>query len=162
MIAAEKAGKTPQQFVGEIAAGRKPYLDGFHIEFDHWHSTDSPENTELAHAIYRALRDRTDGSLITTRTIEQFFDPVKSMFLPDRYIKGECPKWYSYDPVWRRPFCWHWYGVSRAGVPCLPRTWTRWCCAQWSCSAPTRPITWPFRLCLWLMPSPCTSPCPCS
>ena len=92
MIAAEKAGKTPQQFVGEIAAGRKPYLDGFHIEFDHWHSTDSPENTELAHAIYRALRDRTDGSLITTRTIEQFFDPVKSMFLPDRYIKGECPK----------------------------------------------------------------------
>ena len=92
MIAAEKAGKTPQQFVGEIAAGRKQYLDGFHIAFDHWHSTDSPENTELAHDIYRALRDRADGSLITTRTIEQFFDPVKSMFLPDRYIKGECPK----------------------------------------------------------------------
>ena len=92
MIAAEKAGKTPQQFVGEIAAGRKQYLDGFHIAFDHWHSTDSPENTTLAHDIYRALRDRADGSLITTRTIEQFFDPVKSMFLPDRYIKGECPK----------------------------------------------------------------------
>ncbi len=92
MIAAEKAGKTPQQFVGEIAAGRKQYLDGFHIAFDHWHSTDSPENAELAHDIYRALRDRVDGSLITTRTIEQFFDPVKSMFLPDRYIKGECPK----------------------------------------------------------------------
>ena len=92
MIAAEKAGKTPQQFVGEIAAGRKQYLDGFHIAFDHWHSTDSPENTELAHDIYRALRDRTDGTLITTRTIEQFFDPVKAMFLPDRYIKGECPK----------------------------------------------------------------------
>ena len=92
MIAAEKAGKTPQQFVGEIAAGRKQYLDGFHIAFDHWHSTDSPENTHLAQDIYRALRDRTDGSLITTRTIEQFFDPVKAMFLPDRYIKGECPK----------------------------------------------------------------------
>ena len=92
MIAAEKAGKTPQQFVGEIAAGRKQYLDGFHIAFDHWHSTDSAENTELAHDIYRALRDRADGSLITTRTIEQFFDPVKAMFLPDRYIKGECPK----------------------------------------------------------------------
>jgi methionyl-tRNA synthetase len=92
MIAAEKAGKTPQQFVGEIAAGRKQYLDGFHIAFDHWHSTDSPENTQLAQDIYRALRDRTDGSLITTRTIEQFFDPVKAMFLPDRYIKGECPK----------------------------------------------------------------------
>ena len=53
MIAAEKAGKTPQQFVAEIAAGRKPYLDGFHIRFDNWHSTDSPENTELAQGIYR-------------------------------------------------------------------------------------------------------------
>ena len=48
MIAAEKAGKTPQQFVAEIAAGRQEYLDGFHIRFDNWHSTDSPENTELA------------------------------------------------------------------------------------------------------------------
>ena len=92
MIAAEKAGKTPQQFVAEIAAGRKQYLDGFHIAFDHWHSTDSPENTVLAQDIYRQLRDRADGSLITTKTIEQFYDPVKGMFLPDRYIKGECPK----------------------------------------------------------------------
>jgi methionyl-tRNA synthetase len=89
MIAAEKAGKTPQQFVAEIAAGRKQYLDGFHIAFDHWHSTDAPENHELAQAIYRALRKQ---GLIAERTIEQFFDPVKSMFLPDRYIKGECPK----------------------------------------------------------------------
>jgi len=92
MIAAEKAGKTPQQFVAEIAAGRQQYLDGFHIAFDHWHSTDSPENTALAQDIYRKLRDRSDGSLITTKTIEQFYDPVKAMFLPDRYIKGECPK----------------------------------------------------------------------
>jgi methionyl-tRNA synthetase len=89
MIAAEKAGKTPQAFVAEIAAGRKEYLDGFHISFDHWHSTDSPENTELAQDIYRALRK---NGLIFTRNIEQFFDPVKNMFLPDRYIKGECPK----------------------------------------------------------------------
>jgi methionyl-tRNA synthetase len=89
MIAAEKAGKTPQQFVAEIAAGRKQYLDGFHIAFDHWHSTDAPENHELAQEIYRALRKQ---GLIAERTIEQFFDPVKSMFLPDRYIKGECPK----------------------------------------------------------------------
>jgi methionyl-tRNA synthetase len=89
MIAAEKAGKTPQAFVAEIAAGRKPYLDGFHIAFDHWHSTDAPENHELAQDIYRALRKQ---GLIAERTIEQFFDPVKSMFLPDRYIKGECPK----------------------------------------------------------------------
>ncbi|MDP3708355.1 MAG: class I tRNA ligase family protein, partial [Polaromonas sp.] len=92
MIAAEKAGKTPQQFVADIAAGRKPYLDGFHISFDNWSSTDSAENHELARQIYRDLRDNPGGSLIETKTIEQFFDPEKNMFLPDRFIKGECPK----------------------------------------------------------------------
>ena len=56
MIAAEKAGKTPQQFVAEIAAGRKAYLDGFGISFDNWSSTDAPENHALAKDIYRALR----------------------------------------------------------------------------------------------------------
>src|SRR4051794_31277768 len=56
MIAAEKAGLTPQQFVAGIAAGRKPYLDGFHIGFDNWSSTDAPENHELARSIYLALR----------------------------------------------------------------------------------------------------------
>ena len=94
MIAAEKAGKTPQQFVGEIAAGRQQYLDGFHVRFDNWHSTDSPENTALAQDIYRALKA---NGLIATRTIEQFFDPVKGMFLPDRYIKGECPSCHAKD-----------------------------------------------------------------
>ncbi|MDO5087178.1 MAG: methionine--tRNA ligase [Comamonadaceae bacterium] len=89
MIAAEKAGKTPQQFVADIAAGRQQYLDGFLIQFDNWHSTDSPENTELAQAIYRDLQA---AGLIDVRTIEQFFDPQKGMFLPDRYIKGTCPK----------------------------------------------------------------------
>jgi methionyl-tRNA synthetase len=88
MIAAEKAGKTPQAFVAEIAAGRKPMLDGFHISFDNWHSTDGVENHELARDIYLHLRKE---GLIAVRTVEQFFDPVKAMFLPDRYIKGECP-----------------------------------------------------------------------
>jgi methionyl-tRNA synthetase len=88
MIAAERAGKTPQAFVAEIAAGRKQYLDGFHVAFDNWHSTDAPENHQLAREIYLALRK---NELIDVRTIEQFFDPVKGMFLPDRYIKGECP-----------------------------------------------------------------------
>jgi methionyl-tRNA synthetase len=97
MIAAEKAGISPEQFVANIAAGRKQYLDGFDISFDNWHSTHSPENTELAQSIYRALRDRADGSLIEVRTIEQFFDPAKNMFLPDRYIKGECPKCHAQD-----------------------------------------------------------------
>ncbi len=89
MIAAERAGKTPQQFIADVRATRPRYLDGFHIGFDHWHTTDSPENVELSQSIYRALK--SDG-LIDTRTIEQFYDPVKGMFLPDRYIKGTCPK----------------------------------------------------------------------
>lgn len=89
MIAAEKAGITPQAFVGQIAAGRKQYLDGFHIAFDNWHSTDGPENHALSQDIYRKLKA---AGFIVSKTIEQFFDPVKSMFLPDRYIKGECPK----------------------------------------------------------------------
>ncbi|MFO1245024.1 MAG: methionine--tRNA ligase [Ramlibacter sp.] len=94
MIAAEKAGKTPQQFVAEIAAGRKPYLDGFHIAFDNWHSTDAPENHELAQQIYRDLKA---NGLIASKTIEQFFDPQKNMFLPDRFIKGECPNCHAKD-----------------------------------------------------------------
>lgn len=94
MIAADKAGKTPQQFVADIAAGRKPYLDGFHIAFDNWHSTDAPENHELAQAIYKDLKA---AGLIETRTIEQFFDPEKNMFLPDRFIKGECPNCHAKD-----------------------------------------------------------------
>ncbi len=94
MIAAEKAGKTPQQFVADIAAGRKEYLDGFHIAFDNWHSTDAPENHALAQQIYLDLKA---AGLIETRTIEQFFDPEKAMFLPDRFIKGECPRCHAKD-----------------------------------------------------------------
>ena len=88
MIAAEKAGQTPQQFVAAIAGGRQQYLDGFHISFDNWSSTDAPENHALAKDIYRALRK---DDLVDMKSVEQFFDPVKSMFLADRYIKGECP-----------------------------------------------------------------------
>ena len=94
MLKAESEGITPQQLVARIAAERPQYLQGFHIEFDHWHSTDSPENIELSQGIYRKLRE---AGLIETREIEQFFDPVKGMFLPDRYIKGECPKCHAKD-----------------------------------------------------------------
>jgi methionyl-tRNA synthetase len=87
-IAAEKAGLTPQQFVAGVAATRKPMLDGFHIAFDHWHSTDAPENHALAKSIYSALRK---AGLIEQRPVEQFFDPDKGMFLADRFVKGECP-----------------------------------------------------------------------
>jgi methionyl-tRNA synthetase len=94
MLKAESEGITPQALVARIAAERPQYLTGFEIAFDHWHSTDSPENVELSQAIYRQLR--TNG-LIETREIEQFFDPIKGMFLPDRYIKGECPKCHAKD-----------------------------------------------------------------
>ena len=88
MLAAEKAGKTPEQFIAGIQQGRRPYLDGFHISHDNWHSTHSKENTELSQDIYRRLKA---AGLVYSKPVEQFFDPVKGMFLADRYIKGECP-----------------------------------------------------------------------
>ncbi len=88
MLAAEKAGTSPEAFVAEIARSRKPYLEGFHIAFDNWHSTHSKENAELSQDLYRRLHAK---GLIYSRTIEQFYDPTKGMFLADRYIKGECP-----------------------------------------------------------------------
>ena len=89
MIAAQKRGLTPQAFVAEIAAGRKQYLDGFHISHDYWGSTDSPEPHELSQEIYRRLKD---AGLIYTKDVEQFYDTVKGMFLADRFIKGTCPR----------------------------------------------------------------------
>ncbi len=89
MLKAEAEGITPQQLVARIAAERPKYLQGFHISFDNWHSTDSPENVALSQDIYRKLKA---AGLIYSKPVEQFYDPVKGMFLADRYIKGECPK----------------------------------------------------------------------
>ena len=94
MIAAEKEGITPQEFVAKIAAGRPQYLNGFHIAFDNWYSTDSPENVELSQGIYRKLRD---AGLIVTKTVDRFYDTAKGMFLADRNIKGECPVCHAKD-----------------------------------------------------------------
>ena len=94
MLKAEKEGISPRDLVARYAAERPRYLDGFHIRFDHWHSTDSAENVALSQDIYRALKAQ---NLIETRSIEQFYDPVKGMFLADRYIKGECPKCHAKD-----------------------------------------------------------------
>ncbi|HYR01187.1 MAG TPA: methionine--tRNA ligase [Casimicrobiaceae bacterium] len=89
MLKAEAEAVTPQALVARIAATRPPQLSGFHLSFDHWHSTDSPENVALSQDIYRKLKAR---GLVYRKPVEQFYDPVKSMFLPDRYIKGTCPK----------------------------------------------------------------------
>jgi len=89
MLKAEAEGIAPEQLVARIAADRPKYLHGFHIAFDNWHSTHSPENTALSQDIYRRLKQ---SGLVYSKVIEQFYDPVKGMFLADRYIKGECPK----------------------------------------------------------------------
>jgi methionyl-tRNA synthetase len=94
MLKAEAEGIKPQELVARIAAGRPQYLQGFHISFDNWHSTDSPENTALSQDVYKRLKA---AGLIYTKAVEQFFDPVKGMFLADRYIKGECPNCHSKD-----------------------------------------------------------------
>jgi methionyl-tRNA synthetase len=92
MLKAEAEGITPQALVARIAAERPRYLEGFHLSFDHWWSTDSPENTALSQDIYRRLQA---AGLIYQKSVEQFYDAVKGMFLPDRYIKGECPNCHS-------------------------------------------------------------------
>jgi methionyl-tRNA synthetase len=94
MLKAEAEGISPQELVARIAAGRPRYLQGFHLSFDHWHSTDSPENVALSQDIYRRLEA---AGLIYSKPVEQFYDPVKGMFLADRYIKGECPNCHSKD-----------------------------------------------------------------
>jgi methionyl-tRNA synthetase len=94
MLKAQEEGITPQELVARIAADRPRYLKGFHISFDHWWSTDSPENTQLSQEVYARLKA---AGLIYQKAVEQFYDPVKGMFLPDRYIKGECPNCHSQD-----------------------------------------------------------------
>ncbi len=94
MLKAESEGITPQELIARISADRPRYLQGFHIDFDHWHSTDSPENVALSHDVYARLQA---AGLIHVKPVEQFYDPVKGMFLADRYIKGECPNCHSRD-----------------------------------------------------------------
>ncbi|HET6546559.1 MAG TPA: methionine--tRNA ligase [Rhodanobacteraceae bacterium] len=89
MLAAEQAGVSPEQFVATIRVGHESDFTAFGVAFDHYHTTHSPENRELATAIYIRLRD---AGFIGKRRIEQLYDPLKRMFLPDRYIKGTCPR----------------------------------------------------------------------
>ena len=94
MLAAEKAGVAPEVFIEDIQRGHERDFADFGIAFDHYHSTHSDENRELAEAIYTRLRD---GGHIARRSIQQLYDPVKGMFLPDRYVKGICPHCKSPD-----------------------------------------------------------------
>jgi len=89
MLRAEKEGITPKELIANVWKEHKRDFDDFLISFDNYYTTDSPENQKLSQSIYLKLRD---AGLIEKRAIEQAYDPVKEMFLPDRFIKGECPK----------------------------------------------------------------------
>jgi len=89
MLRAEKEGITPKELIANVWKEHKRDFDDFLISFDNYYTTDSPENEKLAQSIYLKLRD---AGFIEKRAIEQAYDPVKEMFLPDRFIKGECPK----------------------------------------------------------------------
>ena len=94
MLRAEKEGITPEALIAKVHTEHYADFSEFLVEFDNYYSTNSPENKELAGGIYKALK--ANGK-IATKTIEQFYDPVKNMFLPDRFIKGECPKCHAKD-----------------------------------------------------------------
>ncbi|MET0505797.1 MAG: methionine--tRNA ligase, partial [Luteibacter sp.] len=88
MLAAEKVGKSPEDYIAGIRAGHEADFTDFHFSYDQYHTTHSPENREIATDIYTRLRD---AGYIARRDIQQLYDPARDMFLPDRYIKGTCP-----------------------------------------------------------------------
>ena len=89
MLRADAEGITPEQLIERVWKEHKRDFDSFSVGFDNYYTTNSPENRALCEEIYGALKAQ---DLIAVRSVEQFYDPVKAMFLPDRYIKGECPK----------------------------------------------------------------------
>ena len=89
MLRAEKEGITPEALIANVHKEHSADFKEFLVEFDNYYSTNAPENKELSQTIYKKLK--ANGK-IATKIIEQFYDPVKNMFLPDRFIKGECPK----------------------------------------------------------------------
>ena len=94
MLRAEKEGITPEALIEAVHKEHAADFKEFLIEFDNYYSTNAPENKELSQIIYKKLK--ANGK-IATKTIEQFYDPIKNMFLPDRFIKGECPKCHAKD-----------------------------------------------------------------
>ena len=94
MLKAEQLGITPEQLIASVKQEHKRDFAGFNISFDNYHSTHSPENRELSELIYQRLQNH---GYIKTKIISQLFDPEKQMFLPDRFVKGTCPKCKSPD-----------------------------------------------------------------
>jgi len=94
MLRAEKEGITPETLIANVHKEHSADFSEFLVQFDNYYSTNAPENKELSQSIYKKLKA---AGKISTKTIEQFYDPVKNMFLPDRFIKGECPKCHAKD-----------------------------------------------------------------
>lgn len=94
MLAAQKQGITPEEMITQVRQNHLADFTGFGIGYDNYYSTHSPENEALSRSIYLALK--ANGK-IESRTIEQLFDPEKNLFLPDRFVKGECPKCHAQD-----------------------------------------------------------------
>ena len=94
MLRAQKEGISPEQLIDRVWHEHKADFDAFYVEFDNYYSTNTPETRYYADDIYLKLKQQ---GLITVRAVEQFYDPVKEMFLPDRFIKGECPKCHAKD-----------------------------------------------------------------
>ncbi|MGB0956738.1 MAG: class I tRNA ligase family protein, partial [Panacagrimonas sp.] len=89
MLAAESEGTSPEDFIANIKTAHEADFHDFGVRFDHYHSTHSEENRALSELIYKRLNE---NGHIARRSIQQLYDPAKQMFLPDRYIKGECPR----------------------------------------------------------------------
>lgn len=89
MLRAEAEGITPEALIAKSSEEHQADFAGFNVAFDHYHSTNSPENKYYAELIYNRLKDK---GYIARKSISQFYDPEKSMFLPDRFVKGTCPK----------------------------------------------------------------------
>lgn len=94
MLAAQKQGIAPEDMIAKVREEHLADFTGFFIGYDNYYSTHSPENKQFSQDIYRALKA---GGKIESRVIEQLFDPEKQMFLPDRFVKGECPKCHAQD-----------------------------------------------------------------
>ena len=94
MLAAQKQGIAPEDMIAKVREEHLADFTGFFIGYDNYYSTHSPENKQFSQDIYRALK--ANGK-IESRVIEQLFDPEKQMFLPDRFVKGECPKCHAQD-----------------------------------------------------------------
>ncbi|HIE40094.1 MAG TPA: methionine--tRNA ligase, partial [Thiomicrorhabdus sp.] len=89
MLRAQSEGITPEALIAQSSEEHQADFSGFNVQFDHYDSTNSPENRAFSEQVYLTLKEK---GFISRKTISQYYDPEKEMFLPDRFVKGTCPK----------------------------------------------------------------------